>query len=99
MLGQRQQSFVDPWELSVLEERQDFHVRPIVDVGSLYRLVRSYLMWYICSTRSFQQAFLFLDWLWTETVVLQNEDFQFGERFSTVNNRYPLTRDDGIWGA
>ena len=42
MLGQRKQSSVDLCELSVLETQQDFHWRPIVDVGSLYRLVRSY---------------------------------------------------------
>jgi len=42
MLGQRQQSSVEPCELSVLEEQQDFHAQAIVDVGSLYRLVRSY---------------------------------------------------------
>ena len=42
MLGQRQQRSVDPCELSVLEEQQDFHGRLIIDVGSLYRLVRSY---------------------------------------------------------
>ena len=42
MLGQRRQSSVDPCELSVLEEQQDFHARPIVDVWILYRLVRSY---------------------------------------------------------
>ena len=35
MLGQRQQSSVDSCELSVLEEQQDFHGQPIVDVGSL----------------------------------------------------------------
>src|SRR6218665_3578366 len=38
MVGQRQQSSVDQCELSVLKEQQDFHARPIVDVGSLYRL-------------------------------------------------------------
>jgi len=42
MLGQTQQSSVDPYELSVLEEQQDFHGRPIFDVGSLCRLLRSY---------------------------------------------------------
>ena len=42
MLGQRQQSSVDQCELSVLKEQQDFHARPIVDVESLGRLVRSY---------------------------------------------------------
>jgi len=42
MLGQRQQSSVDPCEMSVLGEHQDFHGRPIADVGSLYRLLRSY---------------------------------------------------------
>jgi len=41
MLGQRQQSSLDPCELSVLEEQQDFHGWPIVDVGNLYRLLRS----------------------------------------------------------
>ena len=36
-MGQRQQSSDDPCELFVLEEQYDFHARPIVDVGSLYR--------------------------------------------------------------
>ena len=42
MLGLRQESSVDLCELFVLKEQQDFRARPIVDVGSLYRLVRSY---------------------------------------------------------
>jgi len=41
MLGQRQQSSVDPCELSVLREQQDFHARQILCVGSLYQLVKS----------------------------------------------------------
>ena len=42
MLGQRPQSSEGPWELSVFEEQQGFHARPIVDVGSHYQLLKSY---------------------------------------------------------
>src|SRR6218665_451912 len=39
VLDQRQQSSVDPCELSVFEEQQGLHAQPIVDAGIHYRLV------------------------------------------------------------
>src|SRR6218665_1934708 len=42
VLGQRLQSSVGPFELSVFEEQQDFHAWPIMDAGHYCQVVKSY---------------------------------------------------------
>jgi len=41
-VGPETAKFCGPNKLSGLEEQQDLHVRPIVDAGSHYRLVKSH---------------------------------------------------------